>query len=351
MKTQESVLYFAPVSEEYFSRWEYYQVDKDMLATRFANVQVCNGFWGFARAILFTRVDLVYCWWWHQSVVCVLLSRFLGKPVYVTGAVHMYDESGSPDFFSKGVLFRLACRLSWRLASRNFFISRSQFRQVCSHENVKKPSVLKSSLASTYDASKSCARGRGSDDSGKIRFLTIVWMTKDQLKRKSVYETLDAIALLVKKGFCNFEWVIAGGAESGNEDLLERIRTEKLEDYVKVKLDLSKEQKEMLYENSDLYVQPSYYEGFGNAVLEAMSFGMPAVVSRNTAQAEVVGKAGFIVEEIDGYAIAEALAAYLDLTNRERLDMRDLVKQTVNARHLFSFRAIQFSNICDQDFR
>ena len=349
MKTQKTVLYFVPVEAEYFSKWEYYQVDKDMLSMRFSNVIVCYEFWGFLRAILFSRVDLVYCWWWHQSVVCVLLSRLLKKPVYVTGAVHMYDESGSPDFFSKSVLYRVACRVSWLFASRNLFISKSQYRQICSHEKVNNPSVLKSTLTSSYDPSKFLGRIFNKTVSEKVRLTTIVWMTKDQLKRKSVYETLDAVSILVNKGFTNFEWIIAGGAESGNEELSEKIRELNLEDYVEVQLNLSNDQKQSLYENSDLYVQPSYYEGFGNAVLEAMSFGMPAVVSRNTAQAEVVGKAGLIVEEIDGHSISEVLSEYLNLTVQGRLDMRELVKQTVLDRHLFSYRADQFSDICDTD--
>jgi len=348
-KIGDTAVYFAPVQKQYFSKWEYYQVDLDMLNTCFSNVIVCHSNWSFIKTIIFSRINAVYGWWWHQAVICVILARIFRIPVYITGAVHMYDESGSPDFFSKGKLFRLACRISWRLASRNFFISKSQYRQICSHEVVKNPCVLRSSLRAGYDNDRIDASVSVQVQDPVIQMLTVVWMTKDQLRRKSVYETLDALRLLVESGVTHFKWTIAGGSSTGTEELSKKIYELGLEAYVDLKLDLSSENKLALYSSSDLYIQPSYYEGFGNAVLEAMSFGLPAVVSRNTAQAEVIGDSGFIVEEIDAASIARVLLSYLNLSNEDRKFMRLKVRQTILERHLFRYRATKFSNICSAD--
>ena len=92
---RKKALYFVPVKKEYLSRWEYYQVDLQMLMDSHANVIVCNSFKATLKHIL--SADLVYCWWWHRSVHIVLLARLFNVKIYVTGAIHMYDISGSSD--------------------------------------------------------------------------------------------------------------------------------------------------------------------------------------------------------------------------------------------------------------
>ena len=51
-----------------------------------------------------------------------------------------------------------------------------------------------------------------------------------------------------------------------------------------------------LFERARLLVLPSYNEGFGMPVLEAMTIGVPVVVSTRGALPEVVGDAGLMVE-------------------------------------------------------
>jgi len=341
----KSVIYFVPVPKKYFDEWDYYQVDLEMLKQCFSSVIICHGLCNFLKTVFLVKSNAVYCWWWHQSVICVIISRLLRIPVYVTGAVHMYDESGASDFYSKSFLYRLACRISWRLASKNFFISKSQFRQICSHEKVNNSFILKSSLNKYFKPSMIIDKEFKKSNKSKFCFLTIVWMTKDQIKRKSIYETLDAVSMLVKNGYDNFEWIIAGGAADGVNDLEKKIRALKLSEHVKLYINISNEEKRMFLENADLYIQPSYYEGFGNAVLEAMSFGVPAVVSRNTSQAEVIGQAGFIVEEIDQLSIMNNLKNYMELSDSDRKKLYLKVIQTVKNRHLFEYRVKEFLSI------
>ena len=349
---QRTAIYYAPVTPEYFLKWEYYQVDLEMLEKCFSKVVICHDIRSFVAAVIFERVSTVYCWWWHQSVVCVAISKIFGIPVFVTGAVHMYDESGSPDFTSKGFLFRFACRLCWRLSTTNLFISQSQYRQITSHEKVNNPHVLRSSLGPDYrrPSKKNAALphvGSPKLEVRKVRLLTMVWMTRDQIKRKSVYETLDAVKILVDAGVTDIEWVIAGGDANGREELASKISDLDLDAYVILKDGVSNAQKYKLYENSDLYVQPSYYEGFGNAVLEAMSYGLAAVVSRNTAQAEVVGASGYVVEEIDAKSIARVISRYIEQSFEERSQHREMVYRTIEERHLFSYRLERFSELLE----
>ena len=132
----------------------------------------------------------------------------------------------------------------------------------------------------------------------KYKFITICWHTTEQYKRKGVFETLDALALLKKKSIINFEWIILGGSGDGILLLESRIKSLNLTKNVSLVLDATEQEKNNLLLASDLYIQPSWHEGFGNAVLESMSFGSPALVTRYTAQPEVVGLTGFVVYEL-----------------------------------------------------
>lgn len=50
-----------------------------------------------------------------------------------------------------------------------------------------------------------------------------------------------------------------------------------------------------LYQGAAIYVQPSWTEGFGLPVLEAMSYGVPVIASDGGALPEVVGDAGIVI--------------------------------------------------------
>jgi len=314
---KEKVIFFVPVQEKYIARWEYYQVDYEILTMIYSKVVVCASIWQVIKNLRRTR--LIYCWWWHRSAPVVLLARLLGVKTQVTGAVHMFDLSGASDFYSKPFLYRLTTRMTMYLADRNLFISRDQYLQITSHIKVNNPVIVLSSLANNACFSKEVMLRRKTDrynnrqGYGKKFFLTVVWHTVEQYRRKGVFETLEAFAMLKKRTSMDFVWVIAGGSGDGLSALRSYIIELSLEKNVEVRVDISQDEKRELYLSSDLYIQPSWHEGFGNAVLEATSNGLPALVSKYTAQPEVVGVFGFITMEMKPENICEKLEEFLAL--------------------------------------
>jgi glycosyltransferase involved in cell wall biosynthesis len=67
-----------------------------------------------------------------------------------------------------------------------------------------------------------------------------------------------------------------------------------------------------LYNLASLYVQPSYYEGFGLQVIEAMSCGTPVVVSRTNALTEVAGGAALVADPHDPRDMAKKISMVVD---------------------------------------
>src|SRR5262249_50383088 len=70
--------------------------------------------------------------------------------------------------------------------------------------------------------------------------------------------------------------------------------------------------KRALYEGARLLVQPSFEEGFGLTVLEAMTAGVPVVAANRGALPELVGDAGALANPDDPDDIADAIAAMLN---------------------------------------
>jgi len=66
-----------------------------------------------------------------------------------------------------------------------------------------------------------------------------------------------------------------------------------------------------LYEEADVFVYPSLYEGFGLPVLEAMACGCPVIASNVSSLPEVVGEAGMLVDPYDVDALAQAISTVL----------------------------------------
>jgi glycosyltransferase involved in cell wall biosynthesis len=66
------------------------------------------------------------------------------------------------------------------------------------------------------------------------------------------------------------------------------------------------------YQNADVFISTSRYEGFGFPALEAMACGTPVVGFANSAVTEVVGDAGILVPDGDTVAMAAAVRRVLD---------------------------------------
>jgi glycosyltransferase involved in cell wall biosynthesis len=83
------------------------------------------------------------------------------------------------------------------------------------------------------------------------------------------------------------------------------------------------------YVAADLIAYPSLYEGFGNALLEAVYFGKPVFVNRYPVYEADIRPLGFRFVEIDGVVTGEAAAAVRAL-------LADPSRQAADAEHNFT---------------
>jgi glycosyltransferase involved in cell wall biosynthesis len=89
-----------------------------------------------------------------------------------------------------------------------------------------------------------------------------------------------------------------------------------------------------LYNTTELFVFPSFYEGFGLPPLEAMACGCPVITSNTSSLPEVVGDAGILVDPHDPKALANEMQNVL-INESFRAD---LSKKSLERANLFSWK-------------
>jgi len=89
----------------------------------------------------------------------------------------------------------------------------------------------------------------------------------------------------------------------------------------------------LLYNISDVFVFPSFYEGFGLPPLEAMACGTPVITSNTSSLPEVVGDGGIMVDPTDINTLAKVI--YEVLTNEGLRD--DMIQKGFERAKMFSW--------------
>jgi glycosyltransferase involved in cell wall biosynthesis len=104
---------------------------------------------------------------------------------------------------------------------------------------------------------------------------------------------------------------LAGGATAAAAPWLRAIAEPPLAGHVEHLGYIPADRRYDLYARASMLILPSHLEGFGIPVLEAMTVGVPVIVSRRGALPEVAGDAAQIVEPEDAAGFAAAMTRYL----------------------------------------
>lgn len=150
--------------------------------------------------------------------------------------------------------------------------------------------------------------------------------------RKNIIGIIKAFERIVKYQISNIkcQLVLAGPRGWLYKDIYRAAKQSPAADKIKFINYVDNDDKFVLYQLAELFIFPSFYEGFGFPPLEAMSAGTPVVASLTSSLGEILGDAAFLV---DPYNINEIAAAMEQiLTNKELKNKliergKELVKQ------------------------
>ncbi len=146
-------------------------------------------------------------------------------------------------------------------------------------------------------------------------------------ERKNVAGVIRAFAAFYQSNKDFF--LLIAGTKRGTyfESLVALAKELGVEDRIRFVGYVTNEQLAYLYEKAAALVFPSFIEGFGMPVLEAMSVGLPVITSKEGALAEVAGSAALLVDPKEPEDIARAMHLLIQESNkREELRTRGFAR-------------------------
>ncbi len=136
-------------------------------------------------------------------------------------------------------------------------------------------------------------------------------------KRKNIYRILEVFAS--NKNLSDYKFVIAGLIEKRQLLLLKnKISELKLNNRVIIFGYATENQLKNLYQNAVFFIYPSFYEGFGLPVLEAMACNCPTISSNNSSLVEINPNNEWLVNPYSSRDISDKINKMLSLSGEKR---------------------------------
>jgi glycosyltransferase involved in cell wall biosynthesis len=257
-------------------------------------------------------------WWWTWAFQPLVAAKLLGKPLVITGVLDYPFPVSDRGYPGRPRWQKLIMKAALRNADRNVFLSRHEMEGVSRDLPVRQPRCIPLAVdAETYSPG-------GSPREDFV--FSVIWMEKYNVWRKCAVEIVEAIPLVLA-AHPEARFVIAGGHGTGFEEVQATARRLKVERSVSFPGVISREEKIDRMRRCRVYLQPTRYEGFGAAILEAMSCGAPVATNAVGSVPEVVGDAGHYLDGADPAAIARGVnALWSDTGRREDLGSRARAK-------------------------
>lgn len=269
--------FFARVeSAGVLERVEFYRQDIEILRSLGHDVVTATRWRDVPRG-----ADLYYVWWWTWALPVLALARTRGKPSIVTGVLDYPYPIPGRGYAARPAGERALMNLSMRVADVNVLLSRHEAEGAPRDLPICNPRFIP--LAVDTDAYSPGVETR------EEFALTVLWMEQYNVWRKCAVEIVEAIPAVVAR-HPRARFVIAGEHHDGFGEVAAAVRRLGVERHVGLPGAISREEKIRLMRTCRVYLQPTRYEGFGAAILEAMSCGAPVVTNRVGSVPEVVGE-------------------------------------------------------------
>ncbi len=150
--------------------------------------------------------------------------------------------------------------------------------------------------------------------------------------RKNIEGIIKAFEILRKKR--DIKLVIAGDSGWLYNDIFNLAKHSRFSNDIIFTGFIDQKDKLYLYNLAEVFVYPSFFEGFGFPPLEAMACGVPVVVSNSSSLPEVVSEAGIMV---DPYKIDEIFLGIDVILNDDNLKNK-LIKEGLKRASEFSWQ-------------
>jgi len=268
---------------------------------------------------LWTQARLAWEILWHSPEVLfipvhVLPFGALKKSVVV---LHGLEYEYFPEYYSfwRRWYLRYSTKSAARRASKIIAISTNTKNDLVKFYGIKSDKIEvvhhgidKEKNPSTHPSTSSgLARG--------INSPYILYLGRIETK-KNVQGILEAYKILKEKYGVPHKLFLAGAPGYGYHNLKLEIKNLLEIGYWKLEIKelgyVVEKEKQYLLSNADIFLFPSFYEGFGLPVLEAQAADVPVVTSFNSCLPEIAGQGAIFVDPKNSEQIAEAAKQAID---------------------------------------
>jgi len=243
-------------------------------------------------------------------------------PCKVVLTIHDVSFMRHPDFFSKkeAWIFRRFILASAKKADRIITDSLYSKREVCEYFDVpsNKVQVIPLAVHPYFTPENGEEAMMRITQQYRLPFNRFILSVGEIQPRKNIDGLIKAFSLLRSETDISHGLVIIGKHKYKHYDIQKIINKEDLENRVVCPGFIPIEDLRSFYRAADLFVFPSFYEGFGLPPLEAMACGTPVAASRASCIPEVLGDAA---EYFDPYDI-ESMATVINeiITSSDKAD-------------------------------
>jgi len=116
---------------------------------------------------------------------------------------------------------------------------------------------------------------------------------------KNIVNLIRAFKILLSEFGSDFQLVIVGKPYAEYRGSENEVSTEGISDHVLFTDYLNDHDLRLFYRNAEMLVLPSFYEGFGFPIIEAMELGIPVAGANCTSIPEIIGEAGLLFNPND----------------------------------------------------
>lgn len=134
-------------------------------------------------------------------------------------------------------------------------------------------------------------------------------------ERKNIIGIIKAFEILKEKYNIPHELILAGGPGYGYESVKYKVESSKHKEDIIFSGYVDEDRKNELLKNAEVFLFPTFYEGFGLPILEAQSTGVSVVASNNSSILEVAGEGAILVDPRKPEQIAEAVQKIINDKN------------------------------------
>ncbi len=125
--------------------------------------------------------------------------------------------------------------------------------------------------------------------------------------RKNIITLIQAFNYLKKHYKIEHQLVLIGQAGWKYQPILEAINQSPYHTEIHHLNYLSDDLVALFYSQAEVFIYPSFYEGFGLPVLEAMTLGTPVITSNTSSLPEITGNAALLINPNQPTELAEAM--------------------------------------------